>query len=76
MRHKHNFKDVIWYIPVYDYGYWLYVYRAKYCSCGKIKEKRLIYDMNFSFSETRENKIDWWEKQGAITEEEFALKYR
>ena len=76
MNHKHNFEDVIWYSYCYSTYYQLYVYRAKCCPCGKIKEKRTIYQGNFSTSAHRQEKIDWWMSHGAITEEEFALKYR
>ena len=75
-RHKHNFEDVIWYSYCYNTYYQLYVYRAKCCSCGKIKEKRLIYQGNYRTYRNRQEKIDWWEYRGAIAEEEFALKYR
>ena len=76
-RHKHNFEDVIWYVCLYNYtNYQLYVYRAKCCSCGKIKEKRTIYQGNFNTYGNRQEKIDWWVSRGAITEEEFAFKYR
>lgn len=74
--HKHNFEDVIWFeYHYYDY-YELRVYRAKCCSCGKIKEKRTIYHGNFSNYSNRQEKIDWWTSHGAITAEEFAFKYR
>lgn len=75
-RHKHNFEDVIWYDCYYGTNHQLYVHRAKCCSCGKIKEKRLIYQGNFSTYAHRQEKIDWWVSRGAITEEEFAFKYR
>ena len=75
-RHKHNFEDVIWYNCRYNICHELYVYRAKCCPCGKIKEKRTIYQGNFSTYGNRQEKIDWWKTHGAITEEEFALKYR
>lgn len=76
IKHKHNFEDVIWYRLYYDAGYGLKAYRAKCCSCGKVKESRSIYNKKFSTHLSREDKIDWWEGQGAITEEEFALKYK
>lgn len=75
-RHKHNFEDVIWYDCYYGTNHKLYVHRAKCCSCGKIKEKRVIYQGNFSTYAHRQEKIDWWVSRGAITEEEFAFKYR
>lgn len=75
-RHKHNFEDVIWYAYCYNTYHQLYVYRAKCCSCGKVKEKRVIYQGNFSTYAHRQEKIDWWVSRGAITEEEFAFKYR
>lgn len=75
-RHKHNFEDVIWFDCRYYTCHELYVYRAKCCSCGKIKDKRIIYQGGFSSYGNRQEKIDWWVSQGAITEEEFALKYR
>ena len=75
-KHKHNFEDVIWYNYRYYNNYELYIYRAKCCSCGKIKEKRLIYRGNFTTYDNRQEKIDWWVSRGAITEEEFAFKYR
>lgn len=75
-RHKHNFKEVIWYSLGYDYGHVIYVYRAKICSCGKITKRRCIYQHKFSTFKEREEKIIWWEKHNAITEEEFAFRYR
>lgn len=75
-KHKHNFEDVIWYSYCYNTYLQLYVYRAKCCSCGKVKEKRVIYQGNFSTYAHRQEKIDWWVSRGAITEEEFAFKYR
>ena len=76
-KHKHNFEDVIWYVCYYNNtNYKLYVLRAKCCSCRKIKERRLIYQGNFNTYDDRQEKIDWWISHGAITEEEFAFKYR
>ena len=75
-RHKHNFEDIIWYEIYYDEGYGIQVYRANVCDCGSIKNKRRIYHGRFSYKSIREEKINWWEEQGAITEEEFAFKYR
>ena len=75
-KHKHNFEDVIWFSCRYHIYHELYVYRAKCCSCGKTKEKRTIYQGNFSTYGSRQEKIDWWTSCGAITEEEFAFKYR
>ena len=75
-RHKHNFEDVIWLDCRYYTCHELYVYRAKCCSCGKIKEKRIIYQGSFSSYGNRQEKIDWWKEHNAITEEEFAFKYR
>lgn len=75
-KHKHNFEDVIWYNCGYNTYYELYVYRAKCCSCGKIKEKRTIYQNNFSTYSRHQEKVDWWAAHGAITGEEFAFKYK
>ena len=77
-KHKHEFEDVIWFsCRYYNYScYELYVYRVKCCSCGKTKEKRTIYQGNFSTYGNRQEKIDWWTSHGAITEEEFAFRYR
>ena len=75
-KHKHNFEEVTWYEYSYYTNYELYVYRAKCCSCGKIKEKRVIYKGNFSTYAHRQEKIIWWEEHNAITEEEFAFRYR
>ena len=75
-RHKHNFEEVIWYATRYDCGHFIYVYRVKICSCGKRKEQRCIYQRKFCYSGDHKNQIEWWESKGAITEEEFAFKYR
>ena len=75
-RHKHNFEEVIWYATRYDCGHFIYVYRVKICSCGKRKEQRCIYQRKFCYSSDYKNQIEWWESKGAITEEEFAFKYR
>ena len=74
-RHRHNFEEVIWY-EYYYISCELYVYREKCCSCGKVKEKRLIYLGNFNTYNNLQEKINWWVSHGAITEEEFAFKYR
>ena len=76
LKHKHEFEEVIWYSYRFTDYYQLYVYRAECCPCGKIINKRVIYKGNFSSYNRRQEKIDWWESRGAITEEEFALKYR
>lgn len=74
-RHKHNFEDVIWYATRYDCGYWLYVYKTLVCTCGKEKS-RCVYHIKFPVFNDRKEKINWWVSRGAITEEEFAFKYR
>ena len=71
---KNNSEEILWYSLDYDLGYILQVYRAEICS-NKIKQRR-IYWKNFLYSSQRKEKINWWEKQGAISEEEFALKYK
>lgn len=74
-KSKNNSEEILWYSLDYDLGYILQVYRAEICS-NKIKQQRRIYWKSFLYSNQRKEKINWWEKQGAISEEEFALKYK
>lgn len=73
---KHNFEEVIWYsISDEHCDYWLHVHRTE-VYLNKIKNQRCIYSKKFSRPSQRNERALWWERQGAISEEEFALKYR
>ena len=73
---KYNFEEITWYSIRDEHGdYWLHVYRAE-IYLNKIKNQRGIYSKKFFRPSQRFEKVLWWESRGAISEEEFAFKYR
>ena len=75
-KHKHSFEEVIYYKKNYsNYQYFLTVYKVQYCNCGKRKD-RIIFNGIYTSSYIREESIRKFISAGAISEEEFAIKYR
>ena len=77
MRHKHNFEEVLYYRKTYYSGiFYLEVYKVLVCGCNKKKKNRKIYFGTFSSSQNREESLKKFISSGAISEEDFAIKYR
>ena len=75
-KHKHSFEEVIYYKKNYsNYQYFLTVYKVQCCDCGKRKD-RIIFNKVYTNSSIREEAIRKFISAGAISEEEFAIKYR
>lgn len=75
-KHKHSFEEIIYYKKNYsNHQYFLTVYKVQYCDCGKRKNK-IIFDGIYTSSYIMEASIKKFISAGAISEEEFAIKYR
>ena len=75
-KHKHSFEEITYYKKNYsNYQYFLTVYKVQYCNCGKRKD-RIIFNGIYTSSYIREESIRKFISAGAISEEEFAIKYR
>ena len=75
-KHKHSFEEVIYYKKKYSIcQYFLTVYKVQCCNCGKRKEKIIFYKV-YTNAYIREEDIRKFISDGAIPEEEFAVKYR
>ena len=77
MKHKHSFEEILYYKKTYCSGtFYLEVYKVLVCNCNKMKKSRKIYFGTFSSSQYREESLKKFISSGAISEEDFAIKYR